>query len=64
LERLKQQLDQLPVVRLQKLNELTAQHRQLQLEEFLDGFELDSATIPSIGPGRKQTLSSYGIETS
>jgi DNA-binding helix-hairpin-helix protein with protein kinase domain len=63
LERLKQQLDQLPAVRLQKLNELTAQHPQLQLEEFLDGFELDSATIPSIGPSRKQTLSSYGIET-
>jgi DNA-binding helix-hairpin-helix protein with protein kinase domain len=63
LDHLKQQLDQLPQVRLRKLNELKAQHRQLQLEEFLDRFELVGATIPNIGPGRKQTLSSYGIET-
>jgi DNA-binding helix-hairpin-helix protein with protein kinase domain len=33
------------------------------MEEFLDRFEIERATIPSIGPGRKQTLSSYGIET-
>jgi DNA-binding helix-hairpin-helix protein with protein kinase domain len=26
-------------------------------------FEIERATIPSIGPGRKQTRSSYGIET-
>ena len=63
LERLKQQLGQLPAVRSRKLNELKAQHRQLQLGEFLDQFDLDSAIIPNIGPGRKQTLSSYGIET-
>jgi DNA-binding helix-hairpin-helix protein with protein kinase domain len=33
------------------------------MEEFLDRFEIDSATIPSIGPGPKQTLSSYSVET-
>ena len=63
LERLKQGWDQLPNVRLRKLDELKAHHRQLQMEEFLDRFEIERATIPSIGPGRKQTLSSYGIET-
>jgi DNA-binding helix-hairpin-helix protein with protein kinase domain len=63
LDRLKQELDQLPNIRLRKLDELKARQRQLQMEEFLDRFELDRATIPSIGPGRKQTLSSYGIET-
>jgi DNA-binding helix-hairpin-helix protein with protein kinase domain len=63
LERVKQQWDQLPNVRLLKLDQLKANHRQLQMEEFLDRFEIESATIPNIGPGRKQTLSSYGIET-
>jgi DNA-binding helix-hairpin-helix protein with protein kinase domain len=63
LDRLRQECDQLPNVRLRKLDELKAHHRQLQMEEFLDRFEIEHATIPSIGPGRKQTLTSYGIET-
>jgi DNA-binding helix-hairpin-helix protein with protein kinase domain len=33
------------------------------MEELLDRFEIERTTIPKIGPGRKQTLSSYGIET-
>jgi DNA-binding helix-hairpin-helix protein with protein kinase domain len=33
------------------------------MEEFLERFDIDRAKIPNIGPGRKQTLSSYGIET-
>jgi DNA-binding helix-hairpin-helix protein with protein kinase domain len=63
LEQLKRELDQLPSVRLRKLNELRTRQNQLQREEFLDGFEIDNATIAGFGPGRKQTLSSYGIET-
>jgi DNA-binding helix-hairpin-helix protein with protein kinase domain len=63
LERLKQELDQLPNVRLRKLEELKVRQHQLQMEEFLDRFEIDRATISNIGPGRKQTLSSYGVET-
>jgi DNA-binding helix-hairpin-helix protein with protein kinase domain len=63
LERLKQEWDQLPNTRLRKLDDLKSRQRQLQMEEFLDRFEIDRATIPSIGPSRKQTLSSYGIET-
>jgi DNA-binding helix-hairpin-helix protein with protein kinase domain len=63
LERLKQEWDQLPSVHLRRLDELRARQRELQMEEFLDRFEIDRATIPNIGPGRKQTLSSYGIET-
>jgi DNA-binding helix-hairpin-helix protein with protein kinase domain len=63
LEQLKRELDQLPNVRLQKLSELRARQSELQRDEFLDGFEIDRATIAGIGPGRKQTLSSYGIET-
>jgi DNA-binding helix-hairpin-helix protein with protein kinase domain len=63
LEQLKQEWDQLPNVRLRRLDELRTRQRQLQMEEFLEGYEIDRATIPSIGPGLKQTLSSYGIET-
>ena len=63
LEQLTQELYQLTNVRLRKLEELKARQQQLQMQEFLDRFEIDRATIPNIGPGRKQTLSSYGIET-
>jgi DNA-binding helix-hairpin-helix protein with protein kinase domain len=63
LEQLTQELYQLTNVRLRKLEELNARQQQLQMQEFLDRFEIDRATIPNIGPGRKQTLSSYGIET-
>jgi DNA-binding helix-hairpin-helix protein with protein kinase domain len=63
LEQLTRELYQLTNVRLRKLEELKARQQQLQMEEFLDRFEIDRATIPNIGPGRKQTLSSYGIET-
>jgi DNA-binding helix-hairpin-helix protein with protein kinase domain len=63
LDHLKQAWDQLPNIRLAKLDELKGRHRQLQMEEHLDKFEIERATIPNIGPGRKQTLSSYGIET-
>jgi DNA-binding helix-hairpin-helix protein with protein kinase domain len=63
LEHLQKEWDQLPNVRLRKLDELKADHRQLQMEEFLDRNEIERAMIPSIGPGRKQTLLSYGIET-
>ena len=38
-------------------------HRQLQLEAYLDRFEIATAKIESVGAGRKQTLESYGIET-
>jgi DNA-binding helix-hairpin-helix protein with protein kinase domain len=63
LEMLKRELDNLPNVRIRKLNELQANLRQLQLEEFLDRFEIEDAVIASIGPGRKQTLASYNVET-
>src|SRR5206468_8447379 len=32
-------------------------------DHFLDRFELEDAKIDDIGPGRKRTLASYGIET-
>jgi DNA-binding helix-hairpin-helix protein with protein kinase domain len=41
--------------------ESTANARQK--EKFLEGFFIDKADIPGIGPGRKATLRSFGIET-
>jgi DNA-binding helix-hairpin-helix protein with protein kinase domain len=39
----------------------TAQQRQKH--QFLEKFFIDSAIIPGVGPGRKTTLRSFGIET-
>lgn len=56
-------LSNLPNVRLRMLDELKRNQRAVQLARFLDAFEIDHARIAGIGPGRKQTLESYGIET-
>jgi DNA-binding helix-hairpin-helix protein with protein kinase domain len=63
LERLKVEWTQIPNLRLRKLNELQTNRERHQLNEFLEKHELDRAAISGIGPGRKQTLSSYGVET-
>ncbi len=63
LEHLKQELSGIPALRLRKLDQLKSQQRALQLARYLDNFEIETATIPGVGPGRKQTLELYGIET-
>lgn len=60
---LRRQLNEIPAARLRALDQLKKNQRQLQLEHFLDKFDLEYATIDGIGPGRKRTLESYGIET-
>ena len=45
------------------LDKLRQNHRAIQLTNFLDQYEIERAKITGIGPGRKQTLQSYGIET-
>jgi DNA-binding helix-hairpin-helix protein with protein kinase domain len=42
---------------------LDTNRRTAQLKRFLERHFLDQARIPDIGPGRKATLASYGIET-
>jgi len=42
---------------------LDTNRRSTQLQRFLERDFLDQARIPDIGPGRKATLVSYGIET-
>ena len=53
----------LPMQRQRKLQELERNKYQLQLVQFLDQFNLSDAKIAGIGVGRKQMLSSYGVDT-
>lgn len=55
--------ERLPVVERGKLNELEQQKRNLQLRKHLEAHRTARAKIANIGPGRKATLASYGIET-
>ncbi len=59
----KRQLESLPESRLERLEQLRRNQRQLQLDRFLDRFEIEKAKIDGIGRGRKQMLESFGIET-
>lgn len=63
LEGLRREWNDIPNVRQRKLAELQRNQRALQLNRFLDAFEIDKAKIAGIGSGRKQTLESFGIET-
>jgi len=53
----------LAALRQQKLHQLEAHRKQSQLQKFLDGYVIWHADISNIGPSRKSTLQSYGIET-
>jgi DNA-binding helix-hairpin-helix protein with protein kinase domain len=55
--------NQLKPARDQKLNQLKNNHREKQLEKFLDNYLIKNSTIQNIGQSRKVTLASYGIET-
>ena len=59
----KRQLEALPARRLDRLEQLRRNQRQLQLDRFLDLFEIEKAKIEGIGRGRTQMLESFGIET-
>jgi DNA-binding helix-hairpin-helix protein with protein kinase domain len=63
LEALHAEWNTLPARRAARLQELEKDLFQQQLEQYLENFFIEHATIPGIGPGRKATLESYGIET-
>jgi DNA-binding helix-hairpin-helix protein with protein kinase domain len=63
LEALHAEWNSLPARRAARLQELERDRFKQQLEEYLENFFIEHATIPGIGPGRKATLESYGIET-
>jgi DNA-binding helix-hairpin-helix protein with protein kinase domain len=51
------------VRRAARLQERERDRFKQQLEKYLENFFIEHATIPGIGPSRKATLESYGIET-
>lgn len=53
----------LPQRRLALLDQLRRDQRQLQLNRYLDNFEIAHARIDGVGAGKKQILESYNIET-
>jgi DNA-binding helix-hairpin-helix protein with protein kinase domain len=63
LEALHAEWNALPTRRAARLQELERDRYKQQLEEYLENFFIEHATIAGIGPGRKATLESYGIET-
>jgi DNA-binding helix-hairpin-helix protein with protein kinase domain len=60
---LKRAHDALLQERADRLRKLHENHRQSQLEEYLDRFEIATARIKGIGPAKVTILQSYGIET-
>ena len=63
LIRLKSQYESLDAEYAQEKQKLQTTIREHQLHKFLDSFFIDDHKIPNIGPGRKATLASFGIET-
>jgi DNA-binding helix-hairpin-helix protein with protein kinase domain len=63
LLRVRQSLDRIPALRISKLDQLKTQVRHAQLVRFLDKHKIEDGQLDGIGPGRKRTLQSYGIET-
>jgi DNA-binding helix-hairpin-helix protein with protein kinase domain len=53
----------IPGRRTGQINQLELQRLKQQRDRYLGQYFIDSADIPGIGPGRKATLASYGIET-
>lgn len=60
---LRREWDDLLSKRVARISELERDRRQAQLQRFLNNFEISSAKIEGIGPGKKQVLESYGVET-
>ena len=63
LDALKARHDGLPSIRTQRMQQLTDQRRQKQLQDYLDQYSITSAKISGIGPAKSAMLASYGIDT-
>ncbi|BBE72983.1 helix-hairpin-helix domain-containing protein [Oharaeibacter diazotrophicus] len=53
---------ELPALEKSRLDDLDRRRREIQLQRFLEGHLIARAKISGIGGGRKEILSSYGIE--
>jgi len=63
LTRLKSQYESLDAEYAWEKQQLQATIKEHQFHKFLDSFIIADHKIPKIGPGRKATLASFGIET-
>jgi len=63
LTQLRSEYEALPLQRQRKLQELEQNKYQLQLHQFLDQISIESSKIEGIGPGRKQMLASFNVES-
>jgi DNA-binding helix-hairpin-helix protein with protein kinase domain len=61
LTEIRNRLAGLAKLKQDKLNALNASREQFQRERFLERYLIAKAKIPSIGPGRKAQLTSFGI---
>lgn len=60
---LKEEYEKLSVAETGELEKLKSTAQERQKQKYLDGFFIDTADIPGVGPGRKSALKSFGIET-
>ncbi|EJT7520503.1 protein kinase YegI [Escherichia coli] len=63
LEKMKDEMLGLPEEEKRALAALQDTARERQKQKFLEGFFIDVASIPGVGPARKAALRSFGIET-
>jgi DNA-binding helix-hairpin-helix protein with protein kinase domain len=63
LESLKDRHDGLPSIRAQRMQQLSNQRRQQQLQDHLDQYSITSVKISGIGPAKIAMLASFGIDT-
>ncbi|EGO8360394.1 hypothetical protein EYW98_13235 [Escherichia coli] len=63
LEKMKDEILGLPEEEKRALVALHDTARERQKQKFLEGFFIDVASIPGVGPTRKAALRSFGIET-
>ncbi|EHV5986453.1 helix-hairpin-helix domain-containing protein, partial [Escherichia coli] len=63
LEKMKDEILGLPEEEKRALAALHDTARERQKQKFLEGFFIDVASVPGVGPARKAALRSFGIET-
>ncbi|HGE5926501.1 TPA: protein kinase YegI [Escherichia coli] len=63
IEKMKDEILGLPEEEKRALAALHDTARERQKQKFLEGFFIDVASIPGVGPARKAALRSFGIET-
>lgn len=63
LERARSEVLEMPSERRSRLQQLHRNRELAQMQEYLERFTIEHASIQGIGAGRKAALASYGIET-